>query len=198
MFKETFSKDLRNCTASAFIIIVLGCQQNLGLIESNSRQTINADAPTETQSLGRLVGKWSVKGESLDQNGNWNSRDQYNEWHWYYILNGHAVQDDWITVVKASDGSDSTVTYGTNIRIYNSDTEEWHMAWIHQDGRTLKTFTAVNETNKIVMNGFAPNGVKQRNTFFDITGNNFEWIQEWAIGGEGAWVTVAKLHATRL
>ena len=183
------------------IIITLtgvGCVQDDSFEESTKNQTLNENAAVETESLGRLVGKWDIKIESLDKEGNWNPGTNNIEWHWYYILNGHGIQDDWITEKLAADGSDSTLVYGTNIRIYNKNENIWYMAWIHGDGQKLAAFTAVNEDGKVIMEGKNANGREVRITFFDITENSFEWQQEWTFDEGKSWTVVVKIHCTRL
>ena len=179
-------------------LIGIGCEQADSFEDSTKNQRLNANAPTETESLGRLVGKWDAKIESLDKDGNWNPGTNNIEWHWYYILNGHGIQDDWITEKLAADGSDSTLVYGTNIRIFNKQENKWYMAWIHGDGRKLASFTAVNEDDNVIMEGKNANGREVRITFFDITENSFEWQQEWTFDEGKSWTVVVKIHCTRL
>ena len=174
-----------------------GCVQDNSFEGSTKNQRLNGNAPVETESLGRLVGKWDAKIERLDRDGNWNPGTNKIEWHWYYILNGHGIQDDWITEKLAKDGSDSTLVYGTNIRIFNKQENKWHMAWIHGDGRKLATFTAVNENDKVIMEGRNADGREVRITFFDMTDNSFEWQQEWTFDEGKSWTVVVKIHCKR-
>lgn len=176
----------------------LGCVQDDSFEGSTKSQTLNNNAPAETESLGRLIGKWDAKIERLDNDGNWNPGTNKIEWHWYFILNGHAIQDDWITEKLTGDGSDSTLVYGTNIRIYNKDENKWYMAWLHGDGRKLATFTAVNENDKVIMEGTNASGREVRITFFDIKENSFEWQQEWTFDDGKNWTVVAKIHCLRI
>ena len=81
----------------------------------------------------------------FDQQGNWVPQDQQREWLWYYILDGHAIQDDFVVVFKDESGNSLRRVVGTNIRIYNAEEKRWHMAWISSKARRLAAFTAVNE-----------------------------------------------------
>ena len=176
----------------------IGCVQDNYFEASTKNQTLNKNAPAETESLSRLVGKWDAKIEILDRDGNWNPSTHKVEWHWYFILNGNAIQDDWIVEKLAADGSDSTFVYGTNIRIFNKDENRWHMGWIQGDARRLATFTAVNENGKVIMNGEEDSGRKVRVTFFDITDNSFEWQHEASIDGGKSWTVDTKIHCLRI
>lgn len=176
----------------------ISCAQDESFEGSTKNKTLNENAPAETESLSRLIGKWDAKIERLDKDGSWIEETKKIEWHWYFILNGHAIQDDWITEKLAKDGSDSTLVYGTNIRIYNKNENLWYMAWIHGDGQKLATFTAVNENDKVIMEGTNASGREVRITFFDITDNSFEWQQEWTFDEGKSWTVVVKIHCSRL
>lgn len=175
-----------------------GCRKDDSLRGSAERQTLNKNASVETNTLSMLIGKWDAKQERLGSDGIWHEVLNQNQWHWYFILNGNALQDDWISVKLDKDGNDSTVVYGTNIRIYNAEENIWHMAWIHQDTQTLQTFTATNNNNDVIMRGKNFLGREIRNTFFDISENGFEWQQEWTFDEGKSWTIVAKIHCTRL
>lgn len=86
---------------------------------------------------------------------------------------------------------------GTNIRIYNAEEKQWHMAWIDKNNRRLATFTAVYEDGKIIMSGRNAQGRQIRNTFYNITSNEFDWQQEWTFDEGKTWVAVSKIHCTR-
>ncbi len=97
--------------------------------------------------------------------GTWSDEKTHALWRWYFILDGHAIQDDWI---KLEEGNRAVV--GTNIRIFNPEEEQWQMAWIDTTNRRLATFTAVSEGDTIVMTGHNAQGRMVRNTFSNITG----------------------------
>jgi hypothetical protein len=86
---------------------------------------------------------------------------------------------------------------GTNLRIYNSDEEQWHMAWIDTTNRRVATFTATQEGGKIVMTGRNGSGRQVRNTFSNITPQTFDWTQEWTADQGATWFAVAKARCRR-
>ena len=134
----------------------------------------------------------------LDQQGNWVPQDQQREWLWYYILDGHAIQDDFVVVFKDESGNSLRRVVGTNIRIYNAEEKRWHMAWISSKARRLAAFTAVNEGDRVIMRGVNDQGRDVRNTFFDISRDSFDWEQAWTFDDGASWLPVARIHATRL
>jgi hypothetical protein len=115
------------------------------------------------------------------------------EWRWYYILDGHAIQDDWFSV----DSTNNLQWVGTNIRIYNPEENQWHMAWIDKTNRRLGTFTATYENGTIIMKGTNTKGRQIKNIFSNITKKTFDWTQQWTFDGGKSWVEVTKIRCTR-
>jgi len=155
---------------------------------------LNPDAPDETESLGQLVGTWDIDQSIINSDGTWGDRKVKAKWKWYYILYGHAIQDDWITF----DSLDNEIVTGTNIRIYNSEEKQWYMAWIDKANRRLATFTAVNDNGKVIMDGTNAKGRHIKNTFFNISKNEFDWKQEWTLDEGKTWIVVTKIHGVRI
>ena len=195
-------------TARSFLISVLllsmaACSQGIqpeeapAPIPSDAFQPgrLNPDAPPETELLGRLAGVWDIEQENRNQDGSWREAGQA-EWRWYYILDGHAIQDDWIKP-PSSDTTAAKRSFGTNIRIYNADTRQWEMSWIDSNNRKTSTFTAVNRDGNVIMSGENAAGRKIRNTFLNIRENSFEWVQEWTFDDGESWVPVSRIRGTR-
>jgi hypothetical protein len=162
------------------------------------RQTLNPNAPPETEALGQLVGRWVVRMEIRDAQGQWHVDDKHREWRWYYILDGHAIQDDLITIDTDDLSNVPHTTIGTNIRIYNEEDELWHMAWMHSERQRLATFTAINKEGQVIMQGTNDRGREVRNAFFAIEPDSFVWEQQWTFDAGESWVVVARIHATRI
>jgi hypothetical protein len=162
--------------------------------------SLNPEAPSETALLGRLVGLWEASMVRRNPDGSWQDRATRYLWRWYFILDGHAIQDDWIRVRNGSETNpgQSHRVIGTNIRIYNPDEQQWHMAWIDSGQRRLATFTAANVDGSIVMTGRNAMGRQVRNTFSNITNQSFNWVQEWTADDGATWFEVAKIHCRRL
>ena len=187
-------------TFSGFLAILIfslpGCNydQNKPGGETQIKSKLNADAPWETEFLGKLVGMWKAKQSTLNPDGSWSENKSRAKWNWYYILEGHAIQDDWIKL----DSLNNETIVGTNIRIYNTGEKRWYMAWIDKTNRRLASFTAVNESGTVIMDGTNAKGRHVRNTFFNITQNEFEWKQEWTFDEGKSWVEVARIHCERM
>lgn len=178
------------------ITIIICCNTQENKVEYNNQLNtkLNPDAPQETELLGKLEGTWEAEQTILKPEGTWSNEKKHAIWKWYYILEGHATQDDWITI----DSLNEERVVGTNIRIYNAEEKQWHMAWIDKTNRRLATFTAVNENGIVIMDGINAKGRHIKNTFFNMTDNEFDWKQEWTFDDEKTWVEVAKIHCVRI
>jgi hypothetical protein len=155
---------------------------------------LNPDAPKETELLGQLIGTWDIDQSIINSDGTWGDRKRKAKWRWYYILDGQAIQDDWIAI----DSLNNEVVTGTNIRIYNPEEQQWHMAWIDKNVRRLAPFTAINDSGKVIMDGTNAKGRQIKNTFFNISKNEFDWKQEWTFDEGKSWVVVTKIHGVRI
>ena len=154
---------------------------------------LNPDAPKETEQFGQLAGIWNAEQNVRNKDGTWSDETTRGEWRWYYILDGHAIQDDWF-------GADTTSRFqwvGTNIRIYNPEERQWNMAWIDKNNRRLATFTATQVNERIIMEGTNAKGRQIKNIFSNINEKSFDWSQQWTFDGGGTWLEVARIHCRR-
>jgi hypothetical protein len=161
---------------------------------------VETETETAIPILGRLIGLWDVSMVSRNRDGSWPDETLHRLWRWYPILNGQAIQDDWIRLDPATDGSShpSVRVTGTNIRIFNPETGEWSMAWIDTLSRKLATFTATNVEDTVVMTGRNNQGRLVRITFSNITAEAFEWTQDWTSDDGETWFPVARMQCRRL
>lgn len=159
--------------------------------------TLNPNAPPETAQFGQLVGIWDITDETIQSDGSWQAGEGA-EWIWYYILDGHAIQDDWIAPPRYGPTRDDTLRqHGTNLRIYDPVAQRWDLAWISNTDKKLSTFTATAQGDSaLVMRGIHASGNDARVTFFDITDTRFEWKLEFA-QEDGSWREVYRIHAMR-
>ena len=158
---------------------------------------LHPEAPRETLQLGQLVGIWEARQVKRNRDGTWSNDTTRAEWRWYYILDGHAIQDDWIAFTAGSELAPATQAVGTNIRIYNPQEQQWYMAWIDKTSRRLATFTATNENGDVVMTGHNAQGRLIRNTFSNLTQQSFDWTQEWTQDEGQTWFAVARISCRR-
>lgn len=157
-------------------------------------QRVSPDAPSETAQFAPLIGDWVIQDYQRDANGDWQPGAGA-DWRFYWILDGHAIQDDWIAPGRASEAPESGRQYGTNIRIYNPKQDRWEMAWASSKGQKVDTFTATRTDQGILMEGvFAGN--PSRILFHDLRENRFSWNLRVA-DAEGQWQEVYRIEGTR-
>lgn len=144
--------------------------------------------------MKKLLGHWDIKDQSKDAQGQWQD-GQGAQWHFYPILNGHAVQDDWIAPPLDVAEPENGRQYGTNIRIFNPQENRWEMAWASVKGQKVDTFTAVEKDETIIMSGQF-NGNTSRITFYDIKANSFAWKLEFQ-QADFTWVEVYRIQGKR-
>ena len=157
---------------------------------------IHPQAPPETEQLGQLVGVWRAEQSTRNRDGTWPEQTTTADWIWFYILDGHAIQDDWISP-PLDDATATHRTRGTNIRIFDPSEGKWKMAWIDNNTRRLATFEATAEDGKVVMVGHDNQGQLARNTFHNITHDSFDWLKEWSSDDGQTWTAVARIHCER-
>jgi len=192
-----------SCTVVGFVslLVVVGCTQPQASPPTPAAPaafnpgTLNPNAPPETAQFGQLVGQWTIRDENRQPDGSW-VEGAGAEWNWYYVLDGYAVQDDWIAPIPNAPDGGPSMQYGTNLRIYNPQAQQWEMAWTSSTGPSIATFTATQEGDSLVMLGIFAAGRPNRITFFDITENTFEWKLEIQQQNE-SWQEMYRIHGTR-
>ena len=153
-------------------------------------------SPNHHKDFHDLIGKWEIQDEILTPEGTFQS-GQGAQWHFYEILNGQAVQDDWIAPPFGTElTANQKRQFGTNIRIYNPEQQRWEMAWASSSDRKIDVFTATTSDDRITMTGNF-NGAPSRITFFDITANTFSWSLERQSVTEDQWRVVYRMEAKR-
>ena len=176
----------------SFFLIVLFT--NIACAES---EKFNSSAPEQTKQFVSMLGEWKISDSSLGKDGKWTA-GYGADWNWYTILDGNAIQDDWIQPslnIKLKDKSKRQ--FGTNIRIYNPKKNQWEMAWASNGGKKVDTFTAVGIDGKVVMSGFYA-GNNTRITFYDMKKNTFEWKMEiQSKEDKTVWKEIYRIHGDR-
>jgi hypothetical protein len=156
-------------------------------------------SPPELAQYGQFVGTWTCQTFRRARDGSWEANGWQNTWTWYWVLNGHAIQDVWETPPEAPQGAN----LGTNLRIYDPETRSWRMAWTTTLTRSFDFFEARLEDENIVMTGEIPNRGSRpahtaRITFHDDAADSFSWRYEASLQGtDGPWSEQARLTCRR-
>ncbi len=149
--------------------------------------------------FARLVGSWHIEQQVLQADGSWQAVGPA-EWAFHYTIGGYAIQDQWIQPPSSRPSPPGeTRQHGTNIRIYDPESDSWQIVWASSDSPSFAIYTAkANDRGEMVMSGPDPErpGVMQRITYFDITHDRWSWKMEFSRDGEN-WLEVARIAATR-
>ncbi len=171
---------------------------------SAADEGFHPDAPEQTRHFAPLLGTWQISQRTLRRGATdpndpaaWIVSQQPNEWRFYTILNGHAIQDDFIVPASWIDVPESRRGYGTNIRIFNEAKGHWEMAWIATAAREVWEFTATSKEGEIVMHSIDLEPPR-RNFFHSFTADSFSWRQEWTFDEGKTSVAVVYIEAKRV
>ena len=166
-------------------LLVLGI-----LLLPNVSQANEDPAP---DAFNKLIGEWAIEDSMLNKEGKWVSGPGA-DWSFYKILNGAAIQDDWISPSMDSPEPKQGRQYGTNVRIYNPQEKRWEMLWASNTGKKLEGFVATADGSKIVMRGDY-NGADTRITFYAIEEQSFAWKMERIIDEQ--WKEIYRIKGVR-
>ena len=142
------------------------------------------------EQFGRYLGDWDIADEQLQQDGKTWSPGKGARWNFTCLGNGTAIQDFWMP----NGGG-----FGTNLRMYNKDTDSWDIAWTNQQVPAMAHISAKeNAKGNIVMHYVSPQQTPARRiTFFTPTDAGWNWKLEISSDGENTWREVYRIKATR-
>lgn len=168
---------------------------SLASAESGRFGRLNPAAPPQTAQFAFLIGVWDCKTKFLTPQGN--HAEASATWTGRYILDGWAIQDDWV-----SRRPDGTEFHGTNIRSFNPETKKWDNRWLAAGTLQWKYFESEQQGETMVMiggEGRDPRGeFIDRNTFYEITPRSWKWTKDRSYDGGESWVEgVGFIEATR-
>jgi hypothetical protein len=128
---------------------------------------------TELMLFGRFVGSWEItwRGYLPEPSG-----PVIGEWHWAWVLDGMAVQDVWIgpSRTEMANGAEPD-EYGSSIRSYDPRTQTWKVAWHGPGNGNLRTFTASQVGDDVVLEGTTLDGRPMHWIISEITEDSYHW-----------------------
>ncbi|GAB5487907.1 MAG: hypothetical protein Pars2KO_14770 [Parasphingorhabdus sp.] len=139
--------------------------------------------------FGRYLGDWDIADEQLQQDGKTWQPGKGARWNFTCLGNGTAIQDFWMP----NGGG-----FGTNLRMYNKDTESWDIAWSNNITPAMAHISAREDSaGNIVMRYVSPQqSPARRITFFPPTDTGWNWKLEISSNGEKTWREVYRIKAT--
>jgi hypothetical protein len=115
-------------------------------------------------------------------------------WNGWYGLGGMAIVDEWYNI---DPGSDPDAPRGVNVRMFDSEDDEWDMMWIATAGRQVQDLRAKMQDGVLTMWQVYPERPDFKAEF--ITEDADHWARiGYAKDDAGEWVKQVKLAATRI
>lgn len=154
----------------------------------------NSDAPAELDHWAAMMGEWHATWEALGDNGEVTATGVA-DWNWSWALDGFAIADVWINPSLSVETGSARLN-GVNLRIYNPAEGEWQLSWMNSRQLRLDTYVAHSDAERVVMIPDSnPDG--ERVTFFNMTGDSFDWVQEVSADGGQSWSANFRIHGER-
>lgn len=182
----------------ACALLAMAACSNPGADAPAPKMGPNENAPPELSHMQNMIGDWAIADQVRQQDGSW-ADGPGADWDFYYTLDGYAIEDIWVKPARATPVDDEAQrVVGVNIRKYDPEAEQWVMAWLTKAPGGVQTFSATSDEEKVVMRNDVtpPQGQMRRITFYNMTGENFDWRLELSSDGE-AWTEVYRIHGTR-
>lgn len=166
---------------------------SVGLADADDISVANSDPGAcmegSIAQFGRYIGDWKIDDESFAKDGSGWSPGQGARWTFVCIGDGTGVQDYWMP----NGGG-----FGTNLRIYNPETESWEIVWATPAQKGLMHISAKqSDSGAIVMDILSPvQDPPRRITFFPPDDTGWNWVMEMSFDGGETWTAVYRIRAT--
>lgn len=93
------------------------------------------------QLFGQFVGSWDLTIKYYSADGTI-LRTVAGKWHFDWVLEGRAIQDEWITPPRAVRAGSIEEGYGTTLRFYDPKIDAWRSTWIGPNKGVVLPFIA--------------------------------------------------------
>ena len=147
--------------------------------------------------FGQFIGSWDLVSTQFTPDGR--SRSYRGEWHFFWALEGRAVQD--VILSPGREERDASRwkagEYGTTIRYYRPDSDSWDVTYVSPPNDQVHRLIARAEDGRIVLRGAAPDGRPEVWTFYDITADRCRWRGQISSDGGQTWFTDEEMALTR-
>jgi hypothetical protein len=164
-------------------------------VQSLISEAAHKDIPAEHRIFAPFIGDWDLVVSWFDEAGKL-SRQERGEWHFSWILEGRAIQDIWIVPPRAERVVHRDLyEYGTSLRFFDAKLKAWQSTWIGPMHGVVRTFTARQIDDRIVLETIEGALPRMRWSFGDIEKDSFTWRNElWTASG---WLTQQTFAARR-
>tara|TARA_R110000764_G_scaffold239973_2_gene341186 strand:+ start:129004 stop:129606 length:603 start_codon:yes stop_codon:yes gene_type:complete len=152
--------------------------------------TSRGTAGTVLHPYDKLLGDWRCQVLSKT-NDIWVKDTAF--WSFRTILDDTVIQDFWFNPAPSSNGKKQDFL-GTNIRTYNTGTNQWSVVWIANDSNKIQGpwISYENENGEILIRDATNNWEIK---FYDIQKDQFLW--QWKTLKDSVWEITTKIKAMR-
>lgn len=148
---------------------------------------------------GQFIGSWD--GRLVYHESGVVRREAPCEVHFGWVLEGRAVQDVWIVPSRRArenpEVSPQAHLYGTTLRVYDPQSDLWHITWINPVTQAFNRMTGQKVGDDIVQEYRTEKGTRCQWVFTEITANSFHWISRESKDGGETWNLRAEFFLRR-
>lgn len=148
--------------------------------------------------FGQFVGEWDFEWAWFGDGNGVDAAKVKGEWLFSWILDGTAVQDVWICPSREErlKNSYSYTEYGTSIRFYNPENDEWDITYGNIHSVTnLKVIQKSENTITLEARHIPDHGMRW--VFSEITENSFLWQNTRSDDGGATWRVQGEMRVKR-
>lgn len=156
------------------------------------------DLVQELLVFGQFVGSWEMDVIFLNES-NEIIYHQKNEWFFFWILDGRAIQD---ILIGPNMNENLSIKpgkrrMGTSVRQYDTEEDIWNITWFGVTGNDYVNLKGKKINDEILLEGIEPDGSVIKWIFKNIELNSFEW-EGYNSNNEGrTWHLDQKMIGTR-
>ena len=137
----------------------------------------HADLSPEQQVFAPFIGSWNLEVTWYDDDIV--IRREKGEWHFFWVLEGRAVQDIWIVPPRRDRAiAKNLYEYGTSIRFYDSELGLWRSTWIGPMRHSVHTFVVERACAALILTTVMEDRSEMRWVFSRIRTDSFSWRNE--------------------
>jgi hypothetical protein len=124
------------------------------------------------ETYGRFIGSWVGEYEDHMEDGRIESGSM--EVHFFWVLEGLAVQDVWIAPKPRGNASHTRDTYGTTVRVFDPAAQLWRVVWLNPKKNVRYDLVGQQVGDEVIQLGV--HGDRQTKWLFtQITASSFVW-----------------------
>ena len=174
----------------------MGSDNDEALTRNLHAQGPAADRAGPMMLYGQFLGSWGGTLRYADPQG---ARHETSaEVHFGWVLDGRAIQDVWIAPSRRNrKEGERLLMHGTTLRVYDPDTDLWHITWIDPVKQVVNRMTGRLLGNEIVQSYRMDDGKLCQWLFTRITAQSFHWINRVSADEGGRWDVRAEFLLAR-